>query len=108
MSNSSPYKKFAWNGFSLDVPKDWHLSFYESTGDCQQLRLEDDESIRMEIDWVTPKQKMQPRTVRKQYDKLSAQLISSGAELEALEDLASGWIAFLYTMPDKRKLLAAF
>lgn len=108
-TEQSDYKTFAWSGFSFQIPGDWNLAYYNSYGSSQSLRLEDDEALRMEIDWVASDSKaIDPSAIQKKQAKLSNELMEAGAELEAFEKLPSGWAAFLYTMPDKRKLLAAF
>lgn len=100
--------RFAWDGFSFQAPPDWNLSEYSMQRESSWVRMEDDNAVRLEMEWVRSRRPLDMERIQKRFAAISKSLTSTGAETRALADLPDAWSAFLYSMPDGQHLLAAF
>ena len=100
--------RFAWNGFSFRIPLDWNLSEYLIRRQVSLVRMEDDNTVRLEMEWIRSRRSLDMARIRKRFAVVSQSLTSAGAETKPVADLPKDWSAFLYSMPDGRRLLVAF
>ncbi len=101
-------QRFAWDGLSFDVPADWNLSDYAQRSDLSWVRFQDDTALRLEVEWRRTRLPMDVLRIRRQYAAPSEALVKEGANLSIADGLPAGWSAYLYSMPDGRRLLTAF
>ena len=99
---------FAWDGFSFQTPQDWNLSEYSLQRDVSQVRMEDDNAVRLEMEWTRSRRPLEVERIRKRFAVVAKSLTSVGADTSPVKELPAGWSAFLYSMSDGRHLLAAF
>lgn len=102
------YHQFAWQGYSCDIPADWNLSEYKTVGGVACVRFHDDFNLRLEFEWLSSPRRINPQNVRQRYAKIAADMRVSGARAENIEDLPASWVACFYTMPNGKRMLAAF
>lgn len=102
------YHLFAWHGFSCDLPADWNLAEYNVTDRVSYARFYDDFSRRLDLEWLYARRPVRIDVVRRRYDKIASSMSMAGAEAESLEDMPCGWSTCLYSMPDGKRLMAAF
>ncbi len=102
------YHQFAWQGYSCDIPADWNLSEYKIAGGVACARFHDDCNLRLEFEWLQAPRRINPETVRQRYAKIATDMRVSGARAENTEDMPTGWVACFYTMPDGKRMQAAF
>lgn len=100
--------RIAWDGFSFLTPADWNLSMYDLKTRGSSLRMEDDDAMRLEFDWSRPTRDVDSARLLKGYRKRSRVLAGKAESVEEIANLPDGWIAFLYAMPDRRRLAIAF
>lgn len=102
------FHRFAWDGFSLNVPDDWNLSHYRMDRRMCSVRMEDDTAIRMDLDYLRSSRPIDADAVLKRCAKLTSELDMAGANTTQVTDMPQGWNAWLHVMPDKRMLVTAF
>ncbi len=102
------YHQFAWQGFSCDIPADWNLAEYKIVGGVSYARFHDDFNRRLDIEWIKARRKMKMEVIRRRYDQIASSMNTAGAQVENIEDLPGGWSACFYSMPDGKRLMAAF
>lgn len=102
------YHRFAWQGYSCEIPADWNLAEYKISAGVSQAHFFDDFSCRLDFEWMDVRRRLKIEAVRRQYDKIADSMSASGAQAENIGDLPGGWSACLYSMPDGKRLLAAF
>ncbi|MFA7158933.1 MAG: hypothetical protein WC299_06470 [Kiritimatiellia bacterium] len=102
------YHLFAWQGFSFEIPSGWNLSEHTTAAGISCARFFDDFSCRLEFEWTCARRRMRIEEIRKRYDKVAASMRAAGAQAENIEDMPGSWAACLYTMPEGRRLMAAF
>ena len=102
------YHLFAWHGFSCDIPADWNLAEYKVAAGFSCARFHDDFNLRLEFEWMEARRLIKIEGVRRRYDKIASSMSASGAQAENIEDMPGGWSACLYSMPDGKRLMAAF
>jgi len=107
-SSESSTHRFAWDGISFSVPFSWNLSVQQCRKGVSSIELEDDTSLRLQLDWTRPRSKIDIETVRRRYSKLSKNLVGAADRVEPVAGLAEGWTAFRYVMPDRRCLVIAY
>ena len=101
-------RRFAWDGFSFEVPEDWNLSVYRFERGVSSLRMEDDASICLEMEWMRPARPMDIAAIRKRYAKSAHELNTLAERTVALEGLPEGWACVQHQMPGKRSLIVAY
>lgn len=107
-SPNNAYRRFAWDGFALEVPWDWNLSRHETRGGISRLAMEDDLALRLEMEWSRSRRRPAADQIRRRFDELAAEMRRAEAAVAAVPDLPPGWTAALYSMPDGRRRLNAF
>lgn len=70
--------------------------------------MEDDEAIRLEMEWARPGKQPKEERIRQRYAKMSAKLAEHADPIIEIEELPEGWAAFLHVMPGQLKLVTAF
>ena len=100
--------RFAWDGFSFNVPRDWDLSDYKFTGRTAMLKMEDDENLRLEMEWMRMKREVNRSALHNRCAEIAEELADAGAEPSPVGALPDGWSATLFSMPDGRRLLTAY
>lgn len=106
--DSEATHRFAWHGFSFLVPRDWNLSAYSIRRKVSSVRMEDDNTVRLEMEWTRSRRPFDMERIRKRFDAVSKSLTLAGAATHPVDDLPKIWSACLYSMPDGRRLLVAF
>lgn len=107
-ANSAQYHSFAWQGISCDLPAAWNLAEYKVADRVSYARFHDDFSRRLDLEWLDARRPIRIDVVRQRYDKIASSMSAAGAGAERLEDMPGGWSACLYSMPDGKRLMAAF
>ncbi len=102
------YHLFAWQGFSCDIPADWNLSEYNIVAGVSCARFFDDFNRRLDFEWMYVRHRIKNEEVSRRYDKIAASMRAAGAKVENIEDMPGGWSACLYSLPDGKRLMAAF
>ncbi len=102
------YHQFAWQGYSCDIPAEWNLAEYKSSAGVSCARFQDDFNCRLELEWLHARRQIKIEEVRERYNKIAAAMEASGAQAENTTDMPGGWSACLYSMPDGKRLMAAF
>jgi hypothetical protein len=102
------YHLFAWQGFSFDVPAAWNLSEYTTASGVSCARFFDDCIRRLDFEWMAVRRRIRIEEVRRRYDKIADSMREAGAQSENIEDMPGGWSACLYSLPDGKRLMAAF
>lgn len=102
------YHQFAWQGYSCDIPADWNLAEYKVVAGVACARLHDDFNRRLDFEWVNARRPIRMEVIRRRYDNIASAMRASGAQAENIEDMPGGWSACLYSMPDGKRLVAAF
>jgi hypothetical protein len=103
-----PTHRLAWDGFSFQVPLDWDLSFYDFQSRVSSLRMEDDAAIRMQMEWHRPPRPVGLAHVKERYAAMARQMNALAVETQEVKGLPAGWGAFIYLMPDRRRLAICF
>ncbi|MDO9542972.1 MAG: hypothetical protein Q7J98_11715 [Kiritimatiellia bacterium] len=102
------YHRFAWQGYSCDIPADWNLAEYKVVAGVSYARFHDDFNRRLDFEWVNARRRIKIEEVRGRYNKIADSMKAAGAQSENIEDMPGGWLACLYSMPDGKRLMAAF
>lgn len=102
------YQRFAWDGFSFDVPADWNLSDYGYRRDVSRIQMEDDAFLRLEMEWLRARQRLETARLQQRYAQMAAGLKAGEADQTVVDQLPPAWSAYLYSFPDGRHLLTAF
>ena len=105
---TSPTHLFAWDGLAWRVPDNWDLSRYSFGKRVGHAEMEDDYSVRLEAEWTRSDKKLDIHKIQERYSRKSRKLTKAALKTRQIENLPSGWKAFLYTMPDGKSLLNAF
>ncbi len=102
--------KFAWDGLAFEVPDDWHLSLYHFGMKMKEssVEMEDDEALRLQMEWLRPKVPVSEEHAQNRYMTACTKWQELADNSTLLSDLAPGWTALVYTMPSKRRLVAAW
>ncbi|MBI3986638.1 MAG: hypothetical protein HY343_06950 [Lentisphaerae bacterium] len=100
--------RFAWDGFSFDVPADWNLSEVAVRRDTALIRMEDDAALRLELQWIRSARPVDPARFQDRYGQAAQRLAAEGAQTTRVDNLPPSWSAFLYSMPEGNRLLTAF
>jgi len=102
------YHLFAWQGLSCDIPADWNLAEYKVADGVSYARFHDDFIRRLDLEWMYARRRIKMEVIRRRYDKIASAMSAAGAQAENIDDMPGGWSACLYSMPDGKRLMAAF
>lgn len=108
LNDDATHHAFAWDGFSFQIPQDWNLAEYSLRQEFSWVRMEDDNAVRLEMEWTRSRRPLDAERIRKRFLVVAKSLTSAGADTSPVKELPTGWSAFLYSMSDGRHLLAAF
>jgi hypothetical protein len=53
-------KAFGWHGINLTVPSTWDLAYTQGTRESGSVNLTDEESVRLEVHWLTERKASSP------------------------------------------------
>lgn len=107
-ASSAKTQLFAWDGFSFEVPADWNLSSYKVESKISSISMQDDSSLRLEMEWLRARKPIDGISVKHRYTKQAEPLTRADAQVTLIEELPPGWSAYLYSMPEGGHLLTAF
>ena len=102
------YHQFAWQGYSCDIPADWNLAEYKVVAGVASAHFHDDCNRRLDFEWLNARRLLKMEVIRQRYAQIASAMRESGAQAENIEDMPGGWSACFYSMPDGKRLLAAF
>jgi hypothetical protein len=84
----APYKTFGWQGVTLTVPRQWRLVFMRGDRASGQVRLADEEAVRLEVRWQPAAEGRAPaESVGAYLERLRRRARKEGAELTVQRDL---------------------
>jgi hypothetical protein len=107
-SDAQSVKRFSWDGVSFQVPAGWDLSHYHfGPGSCT-VQMEDDESLRLEIEWTRSRREMDAAATGRRCDAAARELAAGAAEAREVDGLPAGWEAGVYRLAEAKTLAAAF
>ena len=106
--NPAESHEFAWDGVSFRVPKDWNLSSYNYLGSVVNVTMEDDVAVRLELEWMRFDRTLDLERIQERYVRASEKLQATAVTTLRLTEVPNDWMAYLYTMADKRRLIVAF
>lgn len=101
------FRRFAWDGFTFDTPWEWNLARHETRGALSRISMEDDSSLRLEMEWSRNRRRPDAGQVRQRFDALAAEMRRADAKVTPVAALPPGWVAAVYTMPDGRRRVNA-
>ena len=109
-SNASlPSYFFAWAGVSFRLPQGWQLSNYSFSRHGTTVQFDDDYTRRLRLEWIRLKQGGTNITkIHERYNKAARKLTVSAVKSREIKSLPSPWTAFLYDLPNGRRLVTAF
>ncbi len=100
--------RIAWDRVSFQAPKDWNFAAYSFKKNISRIELEDDYAVRLEAEWTRPRQALDLERIRKRFAKATKQTHDSAVATHPVENLPTGWNAYLYDMPEGLRLVSAF
>jgi len=106
--NSLETHRFAACGLSFEVPLTWELSRIDPAQNTKRIEMEDDVARRLELEWTPVSKRTKLANIQARYQKSSKKLIELAEENQQVQGIGKDWTAFLYRMPDQRRLLTAF
>ena len=106
---SLPSHFFAWAGVSFRLPQAWQLSSYSFSRQGTAVQFDDDYTRRLRLEWIPLKQaRTNINKIHERYNKAARKLTSSALRSREIKSVPSPWTAFLYDLPEDRKLITAF
>ena len=94
-------KRIAWDGISLLIPDNWELAIYKyAKRGVTRLEIEDEYSVRIEMEWVRPKKKAQAEHLLARYEKRTKRLTTNAHHRQPITNLPNGWTATHYTFAE--------
>ena len=91
MSKVDQTHRFAWDGFSFQVPHDWNLSSYALRPKVSRIQMEDDEALRLEMEWIRTQKPINRSRLHKRWAQAAKKLAKASAETAVVEDVPEGW-----------------
>lgn len=92
----------------MQVPETWDLSQYRFDRKSASVRMDDEEAVRLDLEWMQPRGKLNESTIRERYREKAKPLDAVVKETRAVDALPGGWHGFLHTMPHNRCLVTAY
>jgi len=99
-------RRIAWDALSFCVPRNWELAVYEfARRKVTRIELEDEYSIRMEVEWIRGKKGLDIASIMQRYIKASKPLTVKSDDHMDITGLPPAWKAthfvFKETEPDE-------
>lgn len=100
---------FAWDGLSFRVPETWCFAAYSyQTKHVARVELEDDYTIRLEVEWIKPRRQVDRDRVQKKYSKKAERIGKQANRSRRLHRLPKGWGGNVFTMNDGIEVMSAY
>jgi hypothetical protein len=94
-------RTISWDGLSFAVPANWELALYKRVKrKIWHLEIEDEYSVRLDIEWIAPKSPLDIPTVLGRYEKGASQLTRKAASSKAVDNMPEGWNATHHLLRD--------
>lgn len=94
-------KRIAWDGISFLIPDNWELAIYKYLKrGVTHLEIEDEYSVRIEMEWVRPKRKAQTDHLVARYERKTKRLTTQAHHRKPIGNLPDGWTATHYTFAE--------
>lgn len=81
------------------------MSYYHFGRQTAEARMEDDEVVRLEMEWTVKPQALDAREVIERHQKGARTLEEQAEKTTSIAGLAPGWTGFLYNMSHARVLV---
>jgi hypothetical protein len=95
-------KRIGWDGVSFLIPANWELALYRFLKHgVARIEIEDEYSVRIEIEWFRPQQSVAMSSVLARYEKAARPLTERADRQQKIEGLPPGWMATHYTLKNK-------
>ncbi len=87
-------RRLAWDGIAFKVPVNWELARYDYLkGGLIFLSIEDETSVRLEIEWLIPRSESQAHRFLEKTKKALDKTMAHADRQTEIEDLPPGWWA---------------
>lgn len=97
-------KRIAWGGVSFPVPQNWELALYKRIKKkVWHLEIEDEYSLRLEVEWIERETPLDVETILKRYKKATHKLAPSASREQTVDGLPPDWTATHYTFAESEK-----
>ncbi len=97
-------RQLAWDGFVFEVPENWELARYRyASGGRALIKVEDEVSLRLELEWMSPRTVQQARRFMTQATRYLEKMIARADRQTDFSGLPAGWRA---THCEYREILA--
>lgn len=101
-------RRLSWAGVSFEVPANWEIGLYKFLRrGVRRIEIEDEYSVRLEAEWVSPKHAVQFSQVAGRYDRAARHTVARADAQEPIAGLPPGWSATCYrfseTMPRRTR-----
>lgn len=97
-------KRIAWDGVSFHIPRTWELALYKRIKRrIWRLEIEDEYSVRLEIEWTVRKKPLDVDTVLARYEKSTGKIAPKAVEKRPVESMPEHWNATYYTFSQTQK-----
>lgn len=107
ISTRATHHRFAWDGLSIEVPTDWNLAHYRFGHPASQARLEDDESLRLQLDWIRTRRPIARHTLADRAARQARTILAASLHRHPVADMPPGWSATHHLLPGERQLSIA-
>ncbi len=93
----SAVRRLSWAGISFEVPANWELGLYKyMRRGVRRVEVEDEFSVRIEIEWVCPRRPVPASRVMQRYEGAARKMAMKADRRETIEGLPRGWTATIY------------
>lgn len=90
-------KRLAWDGVSFPVPQNWELALYQRIKrKIWHLEIEDEYSVRLEVEWIVRQKTLDMETVLKRYEQAATSLTRKATQRKVVDAVPKGWTATHY------------
>jgi len=94
-------RQIAWDGILLDIPAEWDMGGYKFLKHgITRIEVEDDFSVRLEVEWIRPTNRLPMKQLVARYEKASRKLTLQSDDEQAVYGLPEGWSATLHLFRD--------
>lgn len=86
-------RTIAWDGISFAVPSPWEMAGFAFDKRVSRLQLEDDYTVRLEVEWVRLKRRPELARIRKRYLTRARKRTDKSTRRTSIDGLPQGWTA---------------